>query len=268
MELVQEESFLYTQLNISTKGVFMKSVLALILALSSSSAFATPLSDEYLTLGKVVVTEVPVKKSYQLLTANTIAMGAEECRSLRLASHTDAVTDSLESLVNPLKETDVVLDQLINIGNKVLKVVEAGKPQVKFTSQLATALPEGSKCWMQLENWQVPQAKAYRIEYKNLYGMTVVDFTYRITYLYGGGVEGLGKYIGYAKIEKQNLDVKWGWSFEANATVPTIFNTGTRSNPVAGMNLLLEWKVSTMLNENIQTNEYFIGGNGLFKALQ
>lgn len=246
----------------------MKAVLALTLALSGSIAVAAPMSDEYLTLAKVVVTEVPVEKTYQPLTANAIAMGAEECRSLRLASTTEGVADSLESLVNPLKETEVILDQLINIGKKVLKVVEAGKPQVRFNSQLATALPEGSKCWLQLENWQVPEAKAYRIEYKNLYGMTVVDFTYRITYLYGGGVEGLGKYIGYAKIEKQNLDVKWGWTFEANATVPTIFNLGTRANPVAGMNMLLEWKVSTMLNENIQTNEYFIGGNGLFKALQ
>jgi hypothetical protein len=246
----------------------MTSVLALILALSSSSAFAMPLSDEYLTLGKIVVTEVPVEKSSEPLSANAIAMGAEECRSLLLANNQEGVIDSLESLVNPLKETEVILDQLINIGKKVLKVVEAGKPQVKFTSQLATALPEGSKCWLQLQNWQVPEAKAYRIQYKNLYGLTVVDFTYRITYLYGGGVEGLGKYIGYAKIEKQNLDVKWGWSFEANATVPTVFNTGTRANPVAGMNLLLEWKVSTLMNENIQTNEYFIGGNGLFKALQ
>ena len=129
-------------------------------------------------------------------------------------------------------------------------------------------MPAGAQCWDDLEGWQFPTSKAYRSTFKNVYGITVVDFTYRVTYLYGGTADGVGKYIGYATVSPVNLDVLWGFTFNATATVPTIYNMGSKAKPVAGMQVLVQWKVESAISSIEQSQAFALNGLGAFQELK
>ena len=188
-------------------------------------------------------------------------IGAYDCQE---------ATQTLSADMNPIEEiniADAVLDKIINIGKKVWAVVEVGRPVVNFQTDVATALPHGARCWLQLEGWKAPEAKVWGVSMKNMYGSEVVRFVYRVNYVYGGSVEGQGRYIGYATAAPVDMYVAWGWNFSAQASVPTVFNTGTKEAPVAGMQLNMAYTVKTVMNELRQSQAYFVSGDGTFKKL-
>jgi hypothetical protein len=169
---------------------------------------------------------------------------------------------------NPIDEVDVIIDKIINLGKKVWAVIELGRPVVNLKSDVATALPEGAKCWSALTRWKNPDSQTYKMVFKNTYGVEVVSFEYRIIYLHSGEVNGKGKYIGYATSVPANIRVLYGFNLNVNTVVPTVYNMGSSSNPVAGMQMDLKWQLSTVASENRGTVSYVIDGNGGFKRLK
>ncbi len=170
--------------------------------------------------------------------------------------------------MNPIDEVGIIVDKIINIGKKIWAIVEAGKPVVNFENDVATALPEGVHCWNDLENWQMPKSKIYSVSMRNAYNVEVVKFNYRINYLAGGSADGVGKYIGYATAIPKDLYVAWGYRFDAKASVPTVFNLGSRKEPLAGMQLTMQYTVSTVMNHVEQSQAYVIDGLGTFTQLE
>ncbi len=170
-------------------------------------------------------------------------------------------------VVDPLDEINIIVDKILNLGKKLWQVVEAGKPVVNFRSDVASALPAGSRCWLDLQGWNAPKSYTYGVTFENAFGVDVINFKYRVIYLYGGTVNGVGKYIGYTTMQPVALDVAWGYKFNAAASVPTVFNQGTRANPVAAMQLNMNWSIETVLKRTEQTQAYFLNGNGKFELL-
>jgi hypothetical protein len=168
---------------------------------------------------------------------------------------------------NPLDEVEMTIDQIINIGKKVWAIVELGRPVVNVKTDVATALPKGAVDWLSLDSWQAPESRTYSVTYLNAYGTRVVEFTYRVLYIYGGSVNGQGKYIGYATLVPVELNVQWGFKFNAEANVPSVFNVGTRAEPVGGMQLNMKYHVDTVMSHVEQSQAYFIDGKGTFKKL-
>ncbi len=174
----------------------------------------------------------------------------------------------LDDVSGQLSVADVVVDQIINIGKKIWTVVEAGKPNAQFKSDVATALPAGVLQWQSLQGWRTPVSKKWGISFENIYGVEVVKLVYRVIYLPGGSVDGVGSYIGYASVQPVEVNVAWGYTFNVQASVPSVYNMGTKNNPVAGMTLQVKWTVDTVLKHVEQSQAFAIDGRGGFRQLQ
>lgn len=155
---------------------------------------------------------------------------------------------------------EVIVDQIINIGKKIFAVIAAGRPVVNMKIDTANALPKGLTCWSDLAGWSIPQTKVYKVTYYNGYGMAVVDFNYRLTFTAGGSANGFGKYITNATFMPAELSVGWGFTFDANASIPSVLNTGTHQEPVAGMQMNMDWKVTSPVSYRQATESYFVSG--------
>jgi hypothetical protein len=98
--------------------------------------------------------------------------------------------------------------------------------------------------------------------------MNVVDFAYRVVFTAGGSLNGQGKYITNATIMPADMNVSWGFTFNANAEVPSVFNTGSSGQPVAGMQLLMKWSVDTVMSHIEQAETFYVGGDNTMKHLE
>ena len=220
------------------------SAMALVLSTSATAEDQQKFDEKYFTIQKIEMVEEGVQED-----AAPVADGSDlQCF--------DGAS---------LGETAVIIDQIIQLGEKVWKIVEANKPVVSVTeAPRASALPKGADSWLQLAGWQNPKARVFRVSYKNLYGMNVVDFSFRVTYSSGGNVRGKGAYLANVSVLPANLQVAWGFTFNAGVEVANVLNAGSAQSPVAGMELLIRWQIDTVVKHERSTASYFVRGDGGF----
>ncbi len=156
---------------------------------------------------------------------------------------------------------DIDINAIINLGQKVWGMIQANKAVVTTKTQSASGLPAGIKCWDQLENWRAPRSEVYKVSYANAFGFNVIDLEFSLIYSYGGQVNGVGAYLTNATIQYRKLDVSWGFTVDANVEVPMVTNVGKSTNPVAGMELTLRWKIDS-LSHTERTASFFVYGDG------
>jgi hypothetical protein len=261
---------------------------------------AAQVSDDYFLTSDFEVREVTpqdlsgssarpkINLSTSMRTASTGgSVGAGTCdpgvqtgltrKTLTKSNSLQAAPSSAEAVMNHLPGleqidmVDVALDKVINIGKKIWTIVDAGKPVVNLSSDVATALPASNSnlplCWTRLEKWQAPQSHVYLVSLKNVYGIEVIRLQYRVLFVAGGSLNGQGRYIGYAAIQPSDVSVAWGYDLQVQASAPAVFNMGTASSPVAGMNLEIKYTVKTPLKQTTASRAYFITGLGQFEKL-
>lgn len=237
----------------------IRSLLAMVLGLGmASSAFAT--DKAYYEIKNVKVTDV---------TEEYARAGLLNVSPTGLNQDCDAADKkiNIENPTDPLKDIEVIVDQIINIGKKIFAIVEAGRPVVNLKIDNANALPKGLTCWSDLAGWNAPQSKVYNVRYQNGFGMNVVDFTYRVLYTAGGSFNGVGKYITNATFQPANVSVAWGFNFNANASIPSVFNTGSKNDPVAGMQMNMEWKVTNVISHEQGAESFYVNGENKMEKL-
>ena len=223
----------------------LTSALVLTFALQSAAQAATVPQNDYFVVGSDATTELETSiGSLQLLDDASGSTSAE------------------------IDEATVVADKLILLGQKLWKFVEAGKPVANFSSQRADIVPQGIAQWQDLAGWQIPVSKRYERVIKNKWGAQVVTFRYRIIYNYGGNFNGQGSYLMGVTVYPEVVDVAWGWSFDATASIPTIANAGSTKNPVAAAEVLISSKIRTPLAHLDNTESYYVRADGAFVDLQ
>lgn len=254
-------------------------LFSLLLASTCFATSSTVHDSKYFQVAKVHMRELPTpatEGTRRLFFQGSPAIGSSLCRPEnrfqllspdtndgQILNPVDAATGVAE-----LESADKGLDVIINMGKKVWNIVEAAKPKVDLQSDVATALPAlVGGCWMDLQGWQAPVVTTREISIENLYGMEVVRFVYRVVMLSGGSYNGVGRYIGYATMQPVELKVAWGYTFNATATVPAVFNISSKEKPVAAMNMLVDWTVSTVLKHQRQTQSYYLTGYGTIREL-
>jgi hypothetical protein len=163
----------------------------------------------------------------------------------------------------------VVIDQVINLGQKIWSIVVANKPVVNVQTQYATALPQGITSWGQLAGWKPPEGSVYGFTAKNAYGMKVVDVQYQVLRTYGGNYNGKGKFLTAVTIQPLSVNVLWGYTFNLSVQVPdsSIVNVGTTQDPVAAMQPVVSWTISTPIKSSSGQSTYYVQGDGLFKEV-
>lgn len=246
----------------------IRSLLALVLATGLSSA-ALAVDPAYFQIKKVKVTDVTAQYNQPELMAKAKVGLVQDCNSQQRPFSTKMSGEvKTTSDLNPLNAVELIVDQIINIGKKIFAVINAGKSVVNVKIDTANALPAGLSCWSDLAGWQVPQSKVYNVQYENGFGMTVVDYSYRVTFTAGGNADGVGQYITNATFQPANVSVAWGFNFDANAVIPSVFNTGTRRDPVAGMQMNMDWKVTSPMSNEAGAESYFASGDNKLIQLQ
>ena len=205
---------------------------------------------EYLTVRNVKTTIEP--DTMDLVTGNS--------------SYAPRVSDTGD-IGSGLDEAGIALDQIINMGTKIWKIIEANKPVVNLNFVSANALPKGVTDWQDMQGWEAPMSQIVHTTYTNGFNMTVVDFAYRIIFTYGGTVNGKGKYITQMQVLPANLSVAWGYTFEASADANTITNAGTSKSPIAALQAAVQWQIKTVIKDMQQTDSCYMRGDGLFQQL-
>lgn len=199
----------------------MKSILlTLLVAVSTQSAFAATAVASQSADPSSVVSTVEVTD----VTAQYPEYRAQE-----------ANFESLAQVGAALSAADVIVDKVINIGTKVWNVLEKGRATYNYQNQQANALPQGARRWNQLQNWRQPTSRVFSVTGKNIYGYEILRFDYRVILLAGGDVGGVGRYIGYATVHPMTVNIPYLTNFDVQVKADSVYNTGTSSNPVAGM---------------------------------
>jgi hypothetical protein len=244
----------------SLNTVILSAVLLTSLAATAGRSKSQVSEDQrkHLTIGSVETHDLTyLYKDTESNTENAINAALE-----RKAISEQAEAGGLQGAVAQLTAAEVVVDKIINIGTKIWNVIEKGRPVANYSAQKATALPQNARRWDQLQNWQRPTSRVQSVVYKNLYGIEVVRFTYRVISLYGGDVSGIGRYIGYATVEPLEMTVAFMYTFNANTKVDAVYNMGSAANPVAGMLMNVNWTVSTVLKTSTKSHSYTLDGRG------
>lgn len=156
----------------------------------------------------------------------------------------------------------ITLDKIVNIGNLVWQIVDMGRPSAHIQTYRAHAMPKGIVCWTDLENWQLPISKVFSVEYKNKLGMVVAVYSYRISFVYGGNVDGVGKYIANLTVTPVDMRVSWGFNFSSQVQIPSTFNLGKKADPLAGMQVFVFWSIGNALKVEQRSSLFNVTGDG------
>jgi len=163
----------------------------------------------------------------------------------------------------------VSLGNIVNIASKVWQVVKENAPVANIESKYATAYPQGVTAASQLAQWSKPKTSVYGFYAENMYGSVMVDCKYKVTYSYNGAYKGKGKYLTAVAVIPSMAQVAWGYKFYMSAAVPdsTIANVGTDNDPIAAMQLKLNWRMATVLKVIDGTSVYYVQGDGYFEEI-
>jgi hypothetical protein len=180
-------------------------------------------------------------------------------------TETNSETDSkseLGDVADEIGTVEVIVDKIINIGTKIWNIIKKSRPVVNTKTVYANALPSGIKCWDELELWQAPRSAVYRAKYKNLFGLEVVRFDIRLMHSFGGQFNGVGRYITNAAVQYRDVRVAPGmFELDADVKVMNVLNVGTKKDPVAALQLNLEWTVKGV-NQVQNSANFVVYGDG------
>lgn len=161
-------------------------------------------------------------------------------------------------VINP---TDKKLWKLV--GQQAWEIVRLNQPVNNVgTPPSVSVLPAEFRNWDDMEGFSAqPQAVTYQLVLKNLYGIKVVEQNYTVHYSHSGKYNGKGAYIANASVDSK-VSVVWGFKLNSKIEVSKVVNTGTKDNPIPGLELKLLWDVKTILKSAKEADTFFLQGNG------
>lgn len=240
----------------------VKSLAILSVALGMTSASASADLGKYLTINSVQLEVETVTNS------GTFTSVLEE-------EVTTISTQDLSGMPavdgHPGQKTNVgqiiqIANDVIALGERIYEIVKKGKPVVNSSYAPLSVLPKTEAGEpvdiMDTEGWSLPTARKVTMNYKNVYGASVVKFTYTVVFAHSGSYDGKGAYITAAQIIPSDVKVSWGFDFNASMKMIGLQNHGTRSNPVAGMVISVNYKVESVMSTIENNDTYHITGLG------
>lgn len=194
----------------------------------------------------------------------------------------DEASIQLESLGPVVSPTDIlppppsggqdvipVLNEILNLGQRLWAIIEANRPVVDVQNTYASALPKGLAHWGDLGGWELPKGTAYQLTANNMYGMKMINVKFTILRTTGGSYNGKGKYLTAVTVEPLLVEVGSGYRLDLTASVPdsSITNVGTTADPVAAMMPTLTWRIRTVIKDSQGKGLYYVTGDGKFREL-
>ncbi len=161
----------------------------------------------------------------------------------------------------------IALDAIVNIGKSVWSLIVAGIPKIDLNLNVASAVPQGISHWTELDSWNDPIAKLYRTQLYTASKKNLGDVYYRLVFTYGGRYKGVGNYLTNVTVVPAQVRVPYRRNFYAENKVTELVNHGTKSNPIAGMSMLLTWGVESLTGKSMQSITLHVRGDGKIAVL-
>lgn len=173
-----------------------------------------------------------------------------------------------------LGDIAMIIDQLIALGKKIWPIIENGKPVLNtdfmnYISVIPYISEENdhSATFYAMEGWSIPKAKSFKVNFKNLFGMSVISFEYTVLFQYSGKFNGEGNYLTGVTVAPHNIVVGWGFQFDASSSLMMISNHGSMKSPISGATLQIDYKAES-ITRLIESHEKFhVTGTGEFHKL-
>lgn len=165
--------------------------------------------------------------------------------------------------------TLVSIEKIVNVASKLWQIIKDNAPVVSIDTKYATAYPQGVTSATQLAGWSRPKSYVYGFYAENLYSYPMIDVKYKVSYTYNGSYKGKGKYLTAVTVVPENVQVSWGYRFQMSAMVPdsTIANVGSDTDPIAAMQLKLNWTMASALKQVDGASVYYVEGTGYYKEI-
>lgn len=176
--------------------------------------------------------------------------------------------------VNPnagpsVNDTVNAIDKIVNLAEKIFGIIKENKPVVNITTNYANAVPYGTSHWTQLQGWSKPSTRKYAFSMKNGFGSEVVKVVYQVHWTHSGNFQGKGKFLTGVTVEPISVNAAWGYTVDLTAEVPdsTVANVGTSEDPIASMQVQLNWKISTVIKVINEKAIYYVQGDGFMEQI-
>ncbi|KAF0126765.1 MAG: hypothetical protein FD189_1152 [Elusimicrobia bacterium] len=156
---------------------------------------------------------------------------------------------------------------IVNGGAAAWNIVNGGQASSHLSHTYASALP-GWGDWHNITGWHGPKKVVYEMKSKNLYGMTVLDIQYEVSFFYGGKDQnGKGQYITNFTAKATRFAIKWGFKYYMDIRISDPMNVGTPENPLAYMQADVNWSFSSPIKTNRGFQTYAVRGDGMFRDI-
>lgn len=157
------------------------------------------------------------------------------------------------------------IDGMMLYGRRIWNIITSGKP----TNQASHITPlsvipnvNGQPSTLyDMENWELPKRKKFKVNYKNLLGMSVVSFTYSVNYQAGGSYNGKGQWLTGINVDASEVSVMWGFGFNATSSLVGVTNMGTKEEPIAAATLKVSWELTSVLQSVKGSESFHITGD-------
>ena len=239
-------------------------------------------------MGKSLILILFVLGSFSLSAASlsftsTTIEGTEKIDDDARYEISEIVVEEIESIDNyvidraekgTIGDIAMIVDQLIALGKKIWPIIENGKPvaNTDFMNNISV-IPyiseesDHTATFYAMEEWSIPKAKTFKVDYKNIFGMSVISFEYTVLFQHSGKFDGSGDYLTGVTISPRNINVTWGFKFNASSSLTMISNHGTEKSPISGATLQIDYKAES-ITKLIEAHETFhVTGTGEFHKL-
>jgi len=158
--------------------------------------------------------------------------------------------------------------QLVLLGEKLIEIIKSGRPVGNVRRDAVAVVPSGIQAWDRLTGWKSPVTKVYGIIAKNKLGVTVIDLRLKVSAMYGGSLNGKGRYLANVIVVPSSISIAWGFNCDVWTENRNPINMGTSANPVAGLGFDIRFRYGSALKEMIGAQDYFVTGDGLIKEVR
>ncbi len=194
----------------------------------------------------------PILQNHQVLNS----------MSNRRAARIEQQLHSENILSDSVITGDPQIDAVIRVGAQVWKVIEKNAAVATAKNETVSALPKDSLKWQSLTGWRPMNNLIVEHEFTNLFGMSVAKIKYRVSALTNGTYRNVGQYVANASVTAVDVQAMWGYTVYVTARSGTVLNLGTENNPIAFLQLDVDWGVKTLLRSILHTDSFQARGNG------
>lgn len=247
-------------MRLSFKGLFFTAILTMTSVSFADNSQKYKNDPDYFKIGSVEINEI--KKD---------ALNSQYLKYTEFNYYNDF--RDFRDMANPGESVGRVIAigrDLVALGESVYELVKKGRPTTKTTYAPISVIPkvDGQPADIfETEDWSVPRKRTYEIKYRNLYNVVITHFKFSVVYSYGGKYQGKGAYLTAVQVIPEYVKTLWGWDFEATMKLGGIQNQGSRSNPVAGATVMIEYTTSSVMNTVTQVSSFFVTGKGELRRL-